>query len=116
MQNLSNEQVKSIKDIVEKGNNCLTNIYNNILAFDKAEIDKTQLALNFKNIKKDFDEYYSNFLSLYKEDSKYNKAKLCLDEISVSLKKLADEKNNCNLKYELINFAINYSNILSCFC
>ena len=115
IKNLTELQKECTKNLAEQGKLTFSQIYNNILALDKAEIDRNQAILNFKTIKNNFIDVSNNFNTAFKENSKYNKAKNYLSAINTSLDNLANEKSACNYKYELINYAINFLNILNCF-
>ena len=116
LNNLSTAQKKSAKNLIEHGNETLNQIYENIVAFDKAEINQNNLLLNFKTIKNNFDECCKDFNLAFDENSKFNKAKSYILELNSALNALTNKDNaNFTLKYELIRFAINYSNILTCF-
>lgn len=115
VKNLTELQKESVKNLAEQGKNTFSQIYSNILALDKTEIDHNQAVLNFKTIKNNFIDVSNNFNTAFNENSKYNKAKNYLSTINTPLENLSNEKIVCNYKYELINFAINFLNILNCF-
>lgn len=116
LKNLSETQQTAAKNLVENGHETLKQIYNNILSFDKLEIQQNELVMNFKSIKNHFLDYANDFNSAFSENSKFNKAKSHIGELDLALNNMIDSANfNYKLKYELFRFAVNYTNILTCF-
>ncbi len=113
---LSENQKNTTKTLIENCKNCVDEIYGNILSFDKCEIDKQQLILNFKSIEIRFNDCSNDFMQAFNADSKFNKAKTYLNEMELSIKNLTNENlKPYMLKYEQIKFTINFLNIISCF-
>ena len=115
LKELNDSQKKAVKILIEVCDDCLNQIYENILNYDKGEIDNQKLILNFKNVKNYFENCQNEFNSSFANNSKYNKAKTYLEELKMAINNLSNENSNCNKKYELIKFSINYLNVLSCF-
>lgn len=114
--NLNSNQAHALKNFVEVGQNCILEIYNNILSFDKAEIDQTKLILNFKQTETKFLTCCNDFNSAFNSNSKFNKAKTYVADLTTCLKNLTSENNSAwNFKFEMIKFGINFANTLSCF-
>lgn len=116
LNNLNDAQKAAAKNLVDNGDETLKQIYGNILAFDKLEIEKNELILNFKTIRNRFLDYADAFNAAFSENSKFNKAKSQIAELDLALSNLIDSADySYKLKYELFRFAISYTNILSCF-
>lgn len=117
--NLTNAQANATQNLSNKAHQTIEQIYNNILAFDKAEINQTELKLNFEKIANDFSPCYNNFVAEFKENSKFNKAKTSLSEMFFvlgNLKQLAESNmENFRLKYNMTKFVVEYCNFLTCF-
>lgn len=113
---LSSQQEKAVKNLTQTGFNSLNQIYENIIEYDKANLEKNIMILNFKTIKNNFESCYNEFIAAFDKNSKFNKCKTHLEKLYSSLENLTkDENQPFNYKYELINFSINFLSVLTCF-
>lgn len=117
--NLTSAQNDCTKALIKQAEESIKSVYNNILQFDKNEINEAQLKTNFISIASSFENVYGDFISAFSANSKFNKAKDYALKINDALNNLKDvtakENFNSKMKFEMINFAICFYNTLNCF-
>lgn len=122
LKSLSDNQNKSIENLLSATLDLINSIYKCIINFDTDEISINQLFFNLDDIKSEFIKYSDDFFDRFKTDSKYNKAKKYVAKIVDTtdyfeeLKEEANEQSvSQKLKYKLIDIVINHSCILNSF-
>ncbi len=116
--NLTNNQNELIFEIINKNVANLNKIYENIIKFDKNEVNINELNINFLNLKTDYDNLIANFNKNFDKKSKYLHAVACLKKIKSSVNNLCLHLANnefYKLKYETISIAVQHQSFLSCF-
>ena len=122
LRSLSNNQNKSIENLLSANWDLINSVYKCIINLDTNEININQLFLNLENIKSDYQKYSEDFFDHFKINSKYNKAKKYVAkiiDITDYFDELKEETNEQSisqkLKYKLIDIVINHCCILNSF-
>ena len=91
---------------------------NLLIKFDKNEMSFSELTIHVLTLQKNFEDVYSDLISSFKTNAKFNVAKDCTKQMQMSLAKIqnSDEQNiSSSIRYEIISFVLNRHHFLSCF-
>ena len=122
IKNLTDNQNKSIENLLNANISLMNSVYKSIISFDKNEIKLNELLLNLENIKSDYKKYSNEFFNQFNTDTKYSKAKKYVAKINEFTDFFSELKNEQNeqtisqiLKYKLIDMVINHTSLLASF-
>ncbi len=119
---LTDNQNKSIEDLLKANVNLMNEVYKCIINFDTNEININRLFLNLESIRSDYKRYSDAFFNQFNTNTKYNKAKKYVAKIvefTDYFEQLKEEENeqtiSQKLKYKLVKMVIDHSSLLDSF-
>ncbi len=116
--NLTENQNEAVKNTILKNDEIINKIYENILNFDKNEININILKQNFTNFCSDYNKIYENLKSSFTKNSKYYKAVeniLNINNSLASFNNYVDNNELHKLKYNLIKIVVEHCAFVNSF-
>lgn len=115
---LNSTQNQAVENLTSKLREQTFELENLSNRFDAKKISYNELYIHIENIKKEFNDKHDKYLSAFKNLSKYNLSKEYLEKIKISFDMILnsiEQDISQTLRYHIINIAINYHHLLSCF-